>query len=83
MQDDDPPADPEVTDTVVHALIAQLHAIGLLRADDLAAIAKRLDFSDMGNAAARVRQLPLSDAMIDPAFMRSGLTVIDGGNVDD
>jgi hypothetical protein len=81
--DDFPPPAPETLDTVLHALIAQLFAAGLFRASDLTAIAKRLDFSEMPEAAERIRQLPLSDAMIDPASIRSGFTVVDGGNGTD
>jgi hypothetical protein len=63
-------------------IIAELHRIGMFDAGNLASIARRLELVGEDDAAARVRSLPLSNALTDPEAMRSHIYAINGGNLD-
>jgi hypothetical protein len=60
-------------------IIAELHRIGMFDHGNLASIARRLELAGEDDAAARVRSLPLSNALTDPEAMRAGIYAIDGG----
>lgn len=60
-------------------LVAELHRIGMFDAGNLASIARRLELVGEDDLAARVRSLPLSNALTDPEAMRAGIYAIDGG----
>lgn len=76
---DTPPKEP---DALAMILVAELHRIGLFDAGNLACIARRLELVGEDELAARVRSLPISNALTDPEAMRAGLYAIDGGNCD-
>lgn len=63
-------------------LVAELHRIGLFDVGNLACIARRLVLVGEDDLAARVRSLPLSNALTDPETMRAGIYSINGGNYD-
>jgi hypothetical protein len=75
----DKPSPQEELETLVGALMAQLHQSGILRGTDIEAIARRLDLSDMPDMAESVRSIPLADALADPDVVRHSFAVIDGG----
>ena len=60
-------------------IIAELHKIGMFDRVNLASIARRLEMAGESDTAERVRFLPLSNALTDPAEMRAGIYAIDGG----
>lgn len=60
-------------------LVAELHRIGMFDAGNLASIARRLELVGEDDLVARVRSLPLSNALTDPEAMRAGIYAIDGG----
>ena len=63
-------------------LLAELHRIGMFDHGNLASIARRLELAGDEDAAARVRSLPLSNALTDPEAMRASIHCINGGNGD-
>lgn len=63
-------------------LIAELHRIGWFDHGNLASMARRLELVGEDNLAARVRALPLSNALTDPDAMRECIYAIDGGKSD-
>lgn len=58
-------------------IIAELHKIGMFDSVNLASIARRLELAGDPETAERVRFLPLSNALTDPAEMRAGMYVVD------
>ncbi len=60
-------------------ILAELHRIGMFDHGNLASIARRLELAGEDDAAARVRALPLSNALTDPETMRAGIYSISGG----
>jgi len=60
-------------------LVAELHRIGMFDIGNLASIARRLELAGEDDVAARVRMLPLSNALTDPEAMRSNIYAIGGG----
>ncbi|UPT53049.1 hypothetical protein [Synechococcus phage Yong-M3-232] len=72
--------EPSEPDALAMILVAELHRIGLFDVGNLACIARRLELVGEDDLAARVRSLPLSNALTDPEAMRAGLYAIDGGN---
>lgn len=63
-------------------LVAELHRIGLFDVGNLACMARRLELVGEDVLAARVRALPLSNALTDPDAMRAGIYSISGGKDD-
>lgn len=77
-------ADPiEELQTIVGALIAQLHQQGTLDRKGIGEIAKRLDWAEMPDAADMVRSIPILDDQCQPGELRGGFEVIIGGLDDD
>lgn len=74
----DKPDHPE-PDALAMILVAEFHRIGFFDAGNLATIARRLELVGQDDLAARVRALPLSNALTDPEAMRAGIYAIDGG----
>lgn len=64
-------------------LVAELHRIGMFDHGNLACIARRLELVGEDEQAARVRALPLSNALTDPEAMRANIYSIDGGGKSD
>jgi len=63
-------------------LAAELHRIGMFDHGNLASIARRLELVGEDELAARIRSLPLSNALTDPEAMRAGIYSISGGKED-
>jgi hypothetical protein len=63
-------------------LIAELHRVGWFDHGNLASMARRLELVGEDDLAARVRSLPLSNALTDPEAMRAGIYSISGGKDD-
>ena len=72
-------------DPATEVLIAELHRQGLLDGPAIANMAERLDRIGERDAADRVRGIPLSNKLDDPAEVRAVLTLVprDGGNRPD
>jgi hypothetical protein len=66
-------------DALSMILVAELHRIGLFDAGNLSCIARRLELVGDDDKAARVRMLPLSNALTDPEAMRASIYTISGG----
>lgn len=64
-------------------LVAELHRIGMFDVGNLACIARRLELVGEDDLAARVRSLPLSNALTDPEAMRANVYSIGGGKSDE
>lgn len=70
------PTPQEELETLVGALIAQLHESGLLTGEAIEGIARRLHHAGMPDIAEDVRAIPLADGLSRPALE----LVIDGAN---
>ena len=78
MNEPEPDAEP-----LAMILVAELHRIGLFDVGNLACIARRLELVGEDDLAARVRSLPLSNALTDPEAMRASIYSIGGGKSDE
>lgn len=67
------------SDALSIILVAELHRIGLFDVGNLACMARRLELVGEDDLAARVRALPLSNALTDPEEMRASIYSISGG----